>query len=370
MIEGEPAHCDVIGTDGEGVPDGADIGEDVGMGEEHALGLARAPRGVLDQRGGASAERERGRTGAARGEPLHGGHVPERRDAPAQEPPQALHAGEGDQEADLGVPQDAGLAARVLLDAVHAKGRIDRDGDAPRQERAEEGLEEGGFRSQHEPHRLAPRDAVLGQAGGHAVGPLEQAPVRDGLLRVALVAEEDVDARGVRLGVAAQHVHEGGGAGGHAGRRRERRKRFVDALGDGGRSAHNRPGQVARRLGLRHHGIGKPHAEGLLEAQQELDALEAADAEIAIEEVVQTGGTMGGKRAELGDQCADEAEDALLHGLRGGTPDVPGRHRPFSSGPGAGWSASGLRLAPAEPLGTATLADPPMQGWCPAPAPS
>jgi len=53
----------------------------------HAAGMAGAPRGVLDQRGGASAERERGRTGAARGEPLHGGDFPERRDAPAQEPP-------------------------------------------------------------------------------------------------------------------------------------------------------------------------------------------------------------------------------------------------------------------------------------------
>ena len=47
----------------------------------------------------------------------------------------------------------------------------------------------------------------------------------------------------------------------------------------------DRVGEVARRGGVGHDRVGQAHPEGLLEAQEQLDALEAPDAEVPVEDV-------------------------------------------------------------------------------------
>ena len=60
VVERQPAHAHVVGADRDRLADRADVRQEVGVGEEHALGIAGAPRRVLDQRGvgGAGARRE------------------------------------------------------------------------------------------------------------------------------------------------------------------------------------------------------------------------------------------------------------------------------------------------------------------------
>jgi hypothetical protein len=49
VIEGQPADEDVSGPGLHGLAHGADVGQDVGMGENHALGIAGASRRVLHE---------------------------------------------------------------------------------------------------------------------------------------------------------------------------------------------------------------------------------------------------------------------------------------------------------------------------------
>ena len=67
---------------------------------------------------------------------------------------------------------------------------------------------------------------------------------------------------------------------------------------------------ISRGLdGLRHHRVGQVHSEPLLEAEQQLDALEAADAQVAIESIVESDRPVAGSAAELIDQGRDDGQD-------------------------------------------------------------
>ncbi len=68
--------------------------------------------------------------------------------------------------------------------------------------------------------------------------------------------------------------------------------------------------QVARRLRARQRLLGQAHAEGLLEAQQQFDAPEAVETEIALQRAVE----LGVARAAgliLGEQAVDLGQQPL-----------------------------------------------------------
>jgi hypothetical protein len=68
--------------------------------------------------------------------------------------------------------------------------------------------------------------------------------------------------------------------------------------------------QRMRRLGLRHDAIVEPDAERVFEPQQEFDPFETADAEVAIEAIVE--GRRPGRPPEFGHQSADDLEHLPL----------------------------------------------------------
>ncbi len=77
------------------------------------------------------------------------------------------------------------------------------------------------------------------------------------------------------------HARRRGPARGDPGRRDRR------GLRRHGPRREERRDEVSRTPGLRHHGVREANAERLLEAQEQLDPLEAAEAEVAVEGVVE-----------------------------------------------------------------------------------
>ncbi len=225
VVERQPAHPDVGGTYLEAGPDRAEVGEEVVVGEEDPLGLAGAARRVLDE-GRVGAVALRAGDGQARGGQLLGGHdVDERRHRGPQEARHGPGAGDRDEEAHAGVPEDRGLADRILLETVEADGRVDRHGDGAREQDPEEGAQEVEAGRQHEGDGVAARDAALAEAARDRRRLVAQPPVGDRLLapvdealrrarparraRCGLPAQEDVDARGLEEGVTPERLVEG-----------------------------------------------------------------------------------------------------------------------------------------------------------------
>ena len=310
MVEGQPAHGDVVGPDGDGLADRADVGEDVLVREQDALGLPGAARGVLDQRGILLAQARGRQRSAHLGERGRDGDMAQRAHPGAQEARHALGLRKRDQGPRLGVAEDADLALGVLLDAIAAERRIDRHRNATREQDADERVEEGRLRSEHQSDTVAGRHAVLAQPRRNLQGALPERAIGDRLVR--LPGEHDMHALGVRHHMPLERLEKrrrrrGGGlgrrqpwAGGHV--------RFGEPWL---RRDHCR-GEIARTRGVLHDAVGETHAELLLDAQQQLDALETADPEVAIERVVEPDWPVGPRAAELADKLADDVEHLRL----------------------------------------------------------
>jgi hypothetical protein len=93
--------------------------------------------------------------------------------------------------------------------------------------------------------------------------------------------------------------------------------RLGDGLGPGRRGLSDRSDQVARALGVGHDRIRQAHAELLLEPQEQLDALEATDAEVAIERGPQ-GHRPPRPSAQLDHQRFDDLEHPPFPGVQPG----------------------------------------------------
>jgi hypothetical protein len=68
--------------------------------------------------------------------------------------------------------------------------------------------------------------------------------------------------------------------------------------------------QIPRGRRLRHDGIGQADPEGFVDPQEQLDALETADAEVAVEQVVRARRHGDGRTAELSRERGHDPEDA------------------------------------------------------------
>jgi hypothetical protein len=220
----------------------------------------------------------------------------------------------------VSVVEDANLPLRILLDPIPAERGIDGHRDPAREQDADEGVEEGRLRSQHQGDAIAGRHAALAQRPRHLNGALPERAIGDRL--IMLPGEHDMHALGVGPHMPLQHLEErrrrrGGGLG-----RRQSRVRGHRHFGASGRSRDHCRDEIARTCGLLHDPIGEADPELLLDAQQQLDPLEAADPEVAIERVVEPDRAARRRAAELVDEPADDVEHALLgaadgsHGYR------------------------------------------------------
>jgi len=268
----------------------ADVGQQVGVREHHALGLAGAARRVLQQRGVVRAARRGGRLAAAGRELIDRGDRAQRRHAGAQDARGRQHARVDDQQHSAGVVEDRRLAAQVVFDLRRAKRRIDRHRRAAGEQDAAECGEEVQPGRQHQRHAVAGCHTFALQPGGDRAGARRQFAVRERRDHCVVVAEQgDVAVPRRARGVPLQHLHERrrGARRFEAGRRRGRRCGRLVARNPARRRRGQRAHQVARRLRLLHQPFGHAHAEGLFQAQHQLHARQAVDAERALELVVE-----------------------------------------------------------------------------------
>ena len=217
VVQRQPRDADVVAGHLEGLAEGADVGEQVGVRQRHALRRARAPRRVLDQR-------QRIRVGDDSGVQVDSGvelSTPEscrrsgtvvdrgqgRRER-AQERGGALGLGERQQDAGARVAQDRGLARGVLLDLIGAERRVERHRDAAGEQDAHVGVEERRLGAEQQRDALARRHAAVAQAGGHAARVAIQAAVGDQRLAAVVVPQLDVDAIGAALDLPAQRLDQ------------------------------------------------------------------------------------------------------------------------------------------------------------------
>lgn len=100
------------------------------------------------------------------------------------------------------------MALRILLEPVEAGRRIDRNGHATGEERAEEAREEIRLGPEHERDRVPPAEPSRVEAGGNRHRPRAELSVGDRPLAPVALLEEDVDAPRVRLGLPVQDIGE------------------------------------------------------------------------------------------------------------------------------------------------------------------
>ncbi len=289
------------------------------MRQHHALGLAGAARGVLQEGdvGGAQRDRRRAAAGAGGDDVGHGGHRVQRVDLGAQQVGQRLGALDGQQLARAGVAQDAGDAPQVVFQLRGPRRRVQRHGHAAGAQGAVEGGEELAPARQHDRHRLAAAQPARLQAGGDAqrVGVQVGVGQLDG--RVAAFVQRDQDLLRVLAQVGVEDVEQGGrvvdgerrlAAGPRAGAvgRRGRRRRLQRGNSRGG--GLQQAQQVARGLGLGHRRVVERDAELVAEAGDQLDAGEAVEPPVALDRRVEPGCRRSGSGVQFGGHRGDGAQ--------------------------------------------------------------
>jgi hypothetical protein len=299
--------------------------------EDHALGIARAARRVLDERDGAGVAGGRD-VGDRRRRQLLGGHDRlERRHLAPHEPSDPRRLGERDQHPCLRVPQDADLAARVFLEVTGTEGRVDRHGHRPREEHADERAEERGLGAEHDRDAVARPHATRPERRRDGARPLRERAVGDRFLVAGIAAQDDVHPVRRRGRVPREDLGQRAGLGGQAfagPRQRDGRRLGLDRGRAGARHGRH---QIAAPVRLGEHGVAQVHGEGLLEPQRELHALETAQAEIAVEEVVQRRAAPRRQGPQLGGEGGHDLEHAALD-VAGGDPGTGRRRRGGRSG--------------------------------------
>ncbi len=280
VIERQPADEHVRRHGADRLAHRADVGQQVRVRQHNAFGVARAPRGVLQQGdvvGACGAQRQR-----VRGRELGGAdHSGERGYARLQPRPDAPRGAVGDQQAGGRIAEDPGLASEVLLDLSEARGRIDRHRHRSREEHAEEDREELEAGRQHEGDRVSGGHAAIDEPAGDAARLGEQLGVSP-CTGTSLVLEVNMHAAAMALGVPHEHVDQrprvvGPRVGGYRGRRGDRREAAPVA------GLHQRREQLAH--GLRGDRLVFTHMRpgASFKAEQQLHSCEAADAQVALE---------------------------------------------------------------------------------------
>ena len=180
VVQRQPRDADVVAAHLERLAEGADVGEQVGVRQRHALGRARAPGRVLDQRQRVRDPTRLRSPGRLRSRMCD--TTPEscrthlatvatvvRLGASGRSSAAARSASANVSRTRApGVAQDRGLARRVLLDLIGAERRIERHRHAAGEQDADVGVEERRLGAEQQRDALARRDAAVAQAGGDA----------------------------------------------------------------------------------------------------------------------------------------------------------------------------------------------------------
>ena len=226
--------------------------------------------------------------------------------------------GHGDEHPGKRIGEDRRAAANMLLDLRPAQRRIHRNRDRADAHRAQEHLEEGAARGQHERHRIAAADARRSQTARDfaRVGP--QPRVGDGFQRLVALDQRDVLAIGMALEMPAKRFDDRRGGFRRADDRLRQRSRHRRQWNGAGRRFRLRDciEKVARRAGRGRQTLRQTNAEGVLDTQHELDARQAVEPEIALDPVVEMHGRSGARRAQLAQHGSGDLQQPIGGGVR------------------------------------------------------
>ena len=286
------------------------------MTEHHAFGVAGAARGVLNERGRGGVlelrQRSFGRAGRERGRALDRG---QRSDQPLQQRAKPQPLGHRDQHAGAGIAQDAGLAAGIVLDLGALHRRIDRHRHRADVENPEECREEIDAGRQHERDPVSRHDVAFDQAGCDRACRLARVARRSAQPMTVASSSRTVTCRrsgcwatchsstssNVRASAAAATAVSDGATGSRL------------ATAPGRARLLQRAQQIADGIRLADQGDRQPGAERALEAQDQLGAAQAVDAQIPLEPARQ--GYLAGSRVlgmKLASQFADDREQGAF----------------------------------------------------------
>ena len=157
MVQRQPADKHILGRGFDRRGHGADVGQQVGVCECHALGLPGAARRVLDEGDVVRPDRHRGRrlSLACSDQVLGCVHRPKTR-YPGLEQARHLHRfGHAHQQNSPRVGEDAGVAAHMVFELRRSCRRVDRHRNTARTQDAQVGEKVGRGSRQHDGHRLA-----------------------------------------------------------------------------------------------------------------------------------------------------------------------------------------------------------------------
>ena len=177
------------------------------MREQDALRIARAARGVLNERRIARSPLRPQIGDRPLSETVERRDVLEGRNRGAQQRGDPERLRECHQDPRGGIPEDDALAVCVLFDLVRPDGRINRHGHSAGDQRAKEGSKERHLCTEHERDGVASPDAQRAKTGADPLRRGQQLAVADRCLRVVL-AKMDVYAIGCSLGMPVQDVDE------------------------------------------------------------------------------------------------------------------------------------------------------------------
>jgi len=272
VVQGQPADKDIGGIGPHRVAHGADVGQQIGVGQDDALGLAGAARGVLKESDVLRPNRRAVEGSRADRQLLRRDHLAQGVDLSLKQTSHPLRLRRRDQQDRLGVGENPGMATQVILELRRAQRGVDGDRDATGQqdtEKAEQVVTTGG---QHDGHALAGQQSARLQTSGQGPRPIGQRRVGDRFGFITFAVQVDMGALRMIEHMPVEHLRQ------RPGRVRHPRQLVQGCdwgLRCGRGTAHDfadlyRLPQVAGRLGTGQQLFRQADAEGAFQAQQQL----------------------------------------------------------------------------------------------------
>ena len=269
VVERQPAHEHVGGIDLERAAHRVQVGEHVRVRQDHAFGVTRAPRGVLEKRNVVRSGCRSNRLCGAADDFSWSHDIGQTGNLRAQEQSQGFCLRHGDEDARLCIRKYARVPAHVILDLRGTRGRIDRHRYAAGKQDAQKAVEVVGAGREHDGNRCPRRQVALEQAGCDARRAIMQCGIGHVFRYTAFARQRDVDAVWVRLQMPVERLDDRARMLGC--RRADWRDcaRFCECCVCcfGRACAEHGVQQVARRFGIHQRPFGQIHAKASFDAQ-------------------------------------------------------------------------------------------------------
>ncbi|VVO41804.1 hypothetical protein PS691_05812 [Pseudomonas fluorescens] len=290
MVHGQPADEHVLRPHFQSLAHGAQIGQQIGVADHHALGLARAARGVLQEGEVLRLPRRCDALAPLACQLAHCGNARQARDLRLEQPGEQLRLLHGDQHLGLGVAQDAGLAVQMILDLRQAQRWVDGHRHPPGQQDAKKAMEKVAPCGQHQGHGLTGLQATALQPGGNGPGCLVQGAIADVLRLVTFTQQAHVGKLRLMAHMPLQHLDQGPRSV------RRLRRCYRGLAGVAGGQWTYRLGAMAAVQHMQYiggsvrrgeQGFRQAHSEFVLDARPEFDPGQTVYAQVPVQHAVQ-----------------------------------------------------------------------------------